>query len=174
MLYDLSNINKLENEKIFVDANVLIFWNWSTGKIKQETDYSSIYAKLLEQRNHIYVDFIVISEVINRLIKIETKKNDINIIDFKKFRNSEQGKEKLKEIYSVVQERILDNFDLAEKHFTKENILEFLSIDSLDFNDKAILKICKENNFILLTDDIDFRNSDVDILTCNKKITQCK
>jgi len=49
-------------------------------------------------------------------------------------------------------------------------VKNFLNVDNLDFNDKGILKICQENKFVLLTDDGDYKNSDIDILTCNKQI----
>ena len=40
-------------------------------------------------------------------------------------------------------------------------------IDELDFVDKSTVSIFQENSFVLLTNDKDFRNSDIDILTGN-------
>ena len=45
-----------------------------------------------------------------------------------------------------------------------------LTIDRLDFNDKIILDVCKTQDMILLTNDSDFADADVDILSANPKI----
>lgn len=45
-----------------------------------------------------------------------------------------------------------------------------LVLDELDFNDKAIVRICEENSLVLLTNDQDFKNSGLDILTGNPRI----
>ncbi len=42
--------------------------------------------------------------------------------------------------------------------------------DSLDFGDKIITLQCKEKQYILLTNDNDFLQSDIDILSVNSKI----
>ena len=44
-----------------------------------------------------------------------------------------------------------------------------LNVDSLDFNDKAIQSVCAKNNFVLLTNDIDYKETSLDILSANKK-----
>ena len=43
-------------------------------------------------------------------------------------------------------------------------------VDELDFSDKAIIRICEDNQFILLTNDTDFKNSNIDIISCHKKM----
>jgi len=41
-------------------------------------------------------------------------------------------------------------------------------INNLDFSDKAIVKICDKNQFVLLTNDLDFKNENIDILSCHR------
>jgi len=43
-------------------------------------------------------------------------------------------------------------------------------IDELDFVDKATVDLCKEYNLVLLTNDKDFKNAGLDILTGNPSI----
>ena len=43
-------------------------------------------------------------------------------------------------------------------------------VDSLDFTDKAIERVCSENSFVLLTNDKDFKDSTIDILSCNRNL----
>lgn len=57
-----------------------------------------------------------------------------------------------------------------EKAFTKQDINNLLVVDELDFIDKTTEIICKEKNLVLITNDVDFKKSDIDIITENKKI----
>ena len=65
----------------------------------------------------------------------------------------------------IVKDNILPNFEIQGKAYTKADIESFLQVDSLDFMDKAFIPICKENNCILLTNDKDFANTDIEILS---------
>lgn len=175
--YDINRISYLQNRDVFVDSNILIYWNWATGSEQKEREYSSVYQKLMEQKNRLFADFFVISEVVNRMIKeqyrtkIETEKRDNPnfSLSYKKYRDSDDGQQILKEIYTIIKNQI-EYLNIIEKSFSEEDIINFLNVDNLDFNDKGIVKICQENKFVLLTDDHDYKNSDIDILTCNKKI----
>ena len=39
-----------------------------------------------------------------------------------------------------------------------------------DFNDQMIVALCKENEFKLVTDDGDFHNQDISIVTANNRL----
>jgi predicted nucleic acid-binding protein len=166
--YRLNNVSQLQNRDIFVDANVLIYLFWPTGK-PWERSYATAYLSLLKQANKLYVDFLVVSEVINRVLRIEHGKRSSSI-KFKQFRDSAEGQQILSEIYLIVEKQILNQFNVSGDVFSKADVLNFLTVDSLDFLDKGILKTCQDNNFVLLTNDKDFKNADIDILTCNPAI----
>lgn len=170
--YNSSEIDHLNKREIFFDANILIYLFLPTGSNWEKT-YSTIFKQILEQKNKVIVDFIVISEVVNRGVRIEYEKilqtNDISRknLPFKKYRNSQDGHEALNDIYQIVIKNIVHNFNIVGKAFTKLDIGNFLHIDSLDFSDKGITAICKEHDFVLLTNDKDFADSELDILTSN-------
>jgi predicted nucleic acid-binding protein len=167
--YSLSDVSHLIDRDIFVDANVLIYLFWSTGSIRWEIDYATAYSSLLKQGNTLYIDFLVISEVINQMLRIEYKKKQSSV-SFKQFRDSPDGQQVLSNIYLIVETQILNQFNVIDKSFSKNDIQSFLKIDSLDFIDKGILNICQDNNFVLLTNDKDFKNANIDLLTCNPAI----
>lgn len=154
----------------------MIYIFWPSGAYFWEEKYSSIFAKLLRQKNELVTDFIVISEIVNRAHRLEynsylsTNKNNPTTISYKNYRNSLEGKSALSDIYLIIETSILPHFSISNKSFTKVDILSFLHLDSLDFGDKGILAICKKNSFVLLTNDVDFKLSDIDILTSNPKI----
>lgn len=174
--YTTQNIIAIGNRKVFFDANVLLYIFWPSGSYNWERYYSTAYAKLLRQGNELVVDFIVISEIINRAIRLEHDKfllsNGLNktILKFKDYRNSIEGKTVLADIYLMVETEILSRFTVVGKSFTKSDIQFFLNVDSLDFGDKAILSTCQENACILLTNDVDYKTSAIDILTSNPAI----
>jgi predicted nucleic acid-binding protein len=122
------------------------------------------------------VDFIVISEVVNRAIRTEYEKHlqGHNIsgknLPFKQFRNSQDGQDALHDIYQIVNKKIVNKFNITGKVFTKSDIENFLQVDSVDFSDKGIISLCQENGFVLLTNDKDFASADLEILTSNQAL----
>ncbi|MDI9356950.1 MAG: type II toxin-antitoxin system VapC family toxin [Chitinophagaceae bacterium] len=167
--YKLQDYAHLSGKDVFVDANVLIYLFWSTGDYFYETNYARAFNNLRKQGNNLYVDFLVISEVVNRVLRIEHQKLNANQ-KFKDFRNSQDGKDVINDIYLIVQNYILGSFKIIGKSFNKSDIEGFLIVDQLDFVDKATVSICSENNFVLLTNDRDFKNCGLDILTGNPHI----
>jgi predicted nucleic acid-binding protein len=174
-VYSLTKVDQLKDRKIFFDANVIIYNFWPTNS-RYESSYSSAFGALLKQKNELFVNYIVISEVVNRAARIEydshlertgVAKKDLN---FKKYRNCNEGKEAFNDIYSTVKNQILPWFKVHGRAFEKADILSYLNVDSLDFSDKAILTVCKENDFVLLTNDSDFKGCSVDILTSHNRL----
>lgn len=174
--YSTQNIPAVINRKVFFDANVLLYIFWPSGSYHWENIYSSVYARLVRQQNELLVDFIVISEIVNRAIRLEHDKyllaNNLtrSTLPFKKYRNSIDGETALMDIYLMIETDILNTFTVVGKSFTKPDIQSFLTVDSLDFGDKAILSTCQENACILLTNDVDYKTSAIDILTSNPAI----
>lgn len=163
--YSLSNIATLKGRKVFFDANILIYIYWPSGSHVWESKYSSAYGKLVKQRNELVIDFMVLSEFINRAMRIEHGKyNETHTpLSYKAYRNSADGVETLSDIYTLVNDEILQRFGVIGKTYMKADIQSFLHVDTLDFNDKAIVPLCAENNLILLTNDSDFASSPIEI-----------
>ena len=56
------------------------------------------------------------------------------------------------------------------KSFSKVEIQSFLTLEPLDFADKGILLTCQQNGCVLLTNNVDFKTADLDLLTSNPAI----
>lgn len=166
--YSLDDIVDLKNRNIFFDANILIYMFWTTPIHKWEEEYASLSNQLFRGYN-ILIDSNVVSEVVNRLIRIEHKKYEDKHgkLSFKSYRNSKEGRGELEDIYTLLKETVLPFFEISTNKYTIEVIDSFLKVDNLDFGDKTIEYACKENGYVLLTNDSDFKNSEVDILTSN-------
>jgi predicted nucleic acid-binding protein len=176
--YSLSNIIDIQNRRVFFDANVLIYIFWPTSSPDPsnshwdwQAKYSSIYGRLVTQGNELIVDYLVISEFINRAIRIQFK-NANSTLSFKQYRDSIDGQSTLTDIYTILQSNVFDKFNVIGKAFSKDEIQSFLFADNLDFTDKAIMQICAENDCILLTNDKDFCSVNLDLLSANRYILQ--
>lgn len=107
--------------------------------------------------------------MINRINRIEYRKTDYHQ-NFKEYRDSQDGKEALEDIHTILRGNVLSRFKFVGKIFQRQDIESMLVVDDLDFNDKGIVQICQENSMVLLTNDQDFKNSELDILTGNPRI----
>jgi predicted nucleic acid-binding protein len=174
--YRLQDVAQLNGRNIFFDANVLIYLFWPTGQHSFEQNYAQVFRNLLRQGNDLFVDFLVISEIVNRAVRNEYEKylltNSLTKaqLKFKDYRDSADGQDSLNDIYIIVKNDILSHFDIIGKSFEKPEIENFLVVDDLDFVDKATVTLCEENNFVLLTNDKDFRDCGLDMLTGNPHI----
>jgi predicted nucleic acid-binding protein len=167
--YRLQDIYQLRDRNIFVDANVLIYLFWPSGSYLWEQHYARAMRNIIKQGNSLFIDFFVISEIINRVLRIEHAKLQPHT-KFKDFRDSQEGKDALADIYLIVKHDILSRFTIVGKIYNKQEFENLLVVDELDFVDKSTVKICKENSLVLLTNDKDFKNTDLEILTGNPNI----
>ena len=167
--YRLQDVSQLLDRNVFVDANILIYLFWPTGSHRFEQNYARVFRTLLRQGNDLYIDFLVISEVINRVLRIEHSKLNSNI-NFKTFRDSQDGKDALDDIHTIIKGNILNCFNIEGKIFNNQELENLMVINDLDFVDKATVSLCSEKSLVLLTNDGDFKNTGLDILTGNPRI----
>ncbi|WP_062327437.1 DUF5615 family PIN-like protein [Treponema endosymbiont of Eucomonympha sp.] len=172
--YRQSDITALVGKPVFFDANVLIyiFWPILSGQHWMQ-QYSKILHTLLTQGNCLVINTTGLSETINRVLRIEYENYQRSTgipLKFKVYRDSPDGQSVLTDIYSIIINTIFPHFEICDKSFHKNEVHDMLHVDSLDFNDKLIMSICKKNQFVLLTNDADFQYADIDILTANSKL----
>lgn len=163
--YSSKNLDTLTNRAFFFDTNVLIYLYYPTTGW-EVAQYSKLFSDMLKKKVRMFVDPNVISEFINRVIRIEYK-NSRSVLDFKKYRNSPDGQKVVIQAYDLVK-LIVKQFDMDGQIISKEELKALLTVDSLDFNDKLIENICLNKKYILVTNDLDFQKSNVDILTAHR------
>lgn len=164
-MIDVSNVYKVKStDKVFIDTNILIFL-FSPSYVKSNHDqvdkYSAVFSKLIELKCDLYVNSHVVSEFINRCLRIDFD-NNFNIDNDKKYKKDYRGSEDyLKTIKIVLKE--LKKFLKRVKHinddFESFNIsLAYESTKENDFNDLIIADTVQKNDLKLLTDDRDFKD----------------
>lgn len=167
-VYNSNNLSSIHHSNILFDANVLIYIFYPLGR-PIESQYSKLYAKVLQSNTFVpCVHLLTISEFINRALRLEFSTYP-QYKDFKAFRNSKEGQSSQSLIYTITQ-KILKNFQLIYTD-PKLNLPSLLKVDSLDFTDKILVETCKTQGFTLLTNDLDFKGSNIDILSLHPSFT---
>lgn len=166
----------LAGRAVLFDANVLIYNFWPSGNPSWAHHYSRAFKNLLSQGNPLLVSFVILSEVINRVLRLEYDNylkatgQSPQTIRFKDFRNSPDGQQVLTDIYDIVLGDILTRFTMIDQSLSNPDTAALLVPGPLDFNDAYIVKLCRDQNLILLTNDADFGQSGMDLLSSNLKL----
>ena len=159
---------ELDGREVFLDTNVLIFMYAPEGTSYKIEYYAGIFDKLFSNGSKMITSFIVISEFINRIMRIEFDKykriQDLPTLKYKDFRKSEAGAKASEDAYGTA-DAILYSVEINDNKYSSEELIDILSKRTLDCNDAYICQLCKDNNYILFTDDKDFRKRKLDVLT---------
>ena len=163
------------DDELFLDANVwlLIHGPQKPGRHARTDNYSTAFRRMLEAGSRIYIDVVVLSEIINRWARFHYQESDCApIMSFKQFRNSDAFKLVAPDIAADTR-RILMQCSRMESCFTALD-MEALTAEygngGIDFKDQVIGEACKRNGLKLVTDDGDFAGQGVPILTANRRL----
>jgi len=172
-IFAVGNYDFSSNDDLLLDTNIWLFiYGPQKPNDSKVEAYSKALARILTARCKIYIDVLIVSEFINAYARIKWDVLGKPHKDFKKFRKSQDFKPIAQDIAADAQQVL--------KHCLRiENGFETLPISSLiaeyalgdsDFNDQIIANLCKEKKLKLVTDDSDFRNRNVLIVTANKRL----
>lgn len=173
--HDLARYTFSEGEALLLDANVWlhIFSPPSGNTPSFARGYDAALKRMLAARTHLAVDALILSEYLNRYIRIEWaalhKQAQPN---FKKFRQSPafaavgQGA-------ALFARRILKLCSRYDNPFATANIDQVLTnfeSGNQDFNDGLLSEACRHHGWKLVTDDGDFTSGGIEVLTGNPKL----
>ena len=169
--YQTSDLDFIESSNFFFDTNILLYLFYSHTVDWASRAYSSLYMRMLNKGMEIYIDNTVLSEFINRVIRIEfdvkMKTDPEYNMPFKKYRDTEEGQYTVNHANNLVK-NILKFIQVDGEVMNKLDIQSILIVDSLDYNDKIIEHLCEVKGYILVTNDIDFKQSNIDILSAHR------
>jgi hypothetical protein len=144
--------------------------------------FKKFSSKDYEEQPKILLPSLLLSEVINRLIR------DVYFNDFKKAQETTPGineSKAFKSIYRQDKQFLIDykiifqnikayqsQIKLIDDNFSGYRLKDVLKDNStnLDFNDYLYSKIAKKHSAHIVTDDIDFAGLSLNILTANNKL----
>jgi predicted nucleic acid-binding protein len=172
--YRLSQIDHLRQDGICFDANIWLYLFCPLGNYRIHTviAYSKCYARILEVKLPVFVDIVIVSEVINRYLRLAHSyycKNQGIDMDYKKYRKTEDYQKILREVYSLVKKRILPHCIIGNISYDKDMFISLLDDSDYDkdFNDHHITNLCLRHNLCLMTHDSDFKHTNIPIISEN-------
>jgi len=159
---DISSLYKVDkNTKVLIDTNVLIFVFYPINSNKNKVDhYSMSLEKLRENNSQIFISSIVISEFINRWLRLDFEKNFQNDDKTKKFKKdyrvSDTYKKTIKLILKTIK-KIYKNYNIKniDDCYSSFDIEKRYKDNYIDFNDLILIHIAEKYNLKILTDDND-------------------
>lgn len=167
-----------DKDEILVDANIWIYL-CSPGGIPgswQVKTYSSIMARILKAGSKLFLDVLVLSEYINRYSRIAMNHLQPAQTNFKAFRNSPDYPPVASAIEAEVKQLLMvcTPVNHAFDEWNLNDLMTDFGANSVDCNDQLITENCKKNGFSLLTNDGDFTEGGIPVLTANNKLlTAC-
>ena len=170
MSIDFSNTYKIDkDDKVFLDTNILIFLfspDFVSSNNYQVDRYSKIFEKLIENNSAMYINSLVVSEFINRCLRIDFNKNFQDSSNTKDYKNDYRGSNEYQKTLTTLLKELNKMFNVfkikqLDDGFSNFNtIAEFKNSTELDFNDLIIARSVIDNGLKLLSDDGDFDNYD--------------
>lgn len=169
----MDNYSPSNGDMLFFDANVWLAIYGPSPTYWAQSPCSSLFYKSIKNNIDIYINSLILSEVVNTWARLEFHQQRIQLgfkpNEFKMFRETPQFLDVAEDICINI-EKILrwsKRFDSCLESIDMEIIISKYGSGTYDFNDLVFGEICKANDFILVTNDRDFCTTDVNILTAN-------
>lgn len=167
----------IKKQRVVFDANIWIIINGFCGHSPGERlrVYSDAYKALIESENTIVLNDYVLGEFTNRCAKFEyllAKETDPDIGSFKFFRQQPSFASTMESIRDTCL-NLLDDCEFIQVGTTPIDIREVIEgfcSGELDFSDIILAEHCATENIYLMTDDADFLDCGVKIITANRRM----
>lgn len=171
--HDAATYTFTEGERILVDANVWLYLCPPAGQLARRwaVGYSNAFAKLLRAKSVPLVDALVLSEFLNRYVRIEYEASWKSAYpSYKDFRQSSDSAQILHSVAAEIG-LILRAATPCDTLFAGADLVSVLTaVESgvIDFNDGLLVENCRINGWKLLTNDSDMTVGGIEVLTTHK------
>ena len=163
-IVDISGYTPKFTDTFFFDNNIWMFLFCPIGNHNQQKQriYSAFLDILIQRKATIFVNSLVISEFTNASLRLDynlwNRETGVNH-DFKKdYVGSDRYSETVDEIKAALNnifrltQRVPDDFNAINISAIQEHL------ENIDFNDSYYIEQAAMKNWIIVTDDRDFRN----------------
>ena len=160
-----------EGDALFFDTNIWLFLLDPFGDPSDSriVAYSAAYKRILKARCALFTDDTVVGEFINRALKLGHEadiRHGLADPSWKRYRTSDEFGYSLERTTALANE-ILSACQLLHADPDWPQILSDMKQRQRDLNDEILVRICQHHDLILVTDDGDFTQADLDIISAN-------
>jgi len=176
---DIETYVPQEGDKYFFDANIWLYFYCPIGNYNRNTisKYDGFLKKAINADTVIYFSSLVISEIINRWLRLDfyrIQRRRTNIRDFKRdYRGSSHYLSAIKDIEAIFNSQLLKISTPLDDRATEISISDVLKgLYKIEFNDCYYHHLAKLDNLLIVTNDADFavQDSGITILTTNQAL----
>jgi len=174
-VHNITSYTFIKEDVLLLDANVwlYLFQAPSNSVNSFVKDYSTAFKNIQIAKAKIVINSLILSEYLNRYCRIEFEAlHKTTYSNFKKFRQSsdyqlvgQQAATYAKAILKLCA-REDDGFSVVNI----EQIMNDFETGIVDFNDRLITDGCLRHNWKLVTNDGDFTEGGIEVLTTNPKL----
>lgn len=162
-------------DKLFLDTNIWLYLYSPRSREKKADEYDEAFKRILDVKSDIYIHIAVVSEYVNAYARMtyHLSGGEQKFGGFKNFRDSLEFREEIARDIAGATKQVLKYCKWVETYPGKpgmDGLIEKYSEGNSDFNDLIIGGLCREKGLRLITDDKDFRDHEVPILTANPKL----
>ena len=141
-------------------------------------EYSTFFSKIIQNRSKMYTSSGIISEFINRYLRLDHALNKKQYPSYKRdYKNSSCYNSTFNVVKKIANDKILPYVTKLDDKFGSLNFDDVINqAKNTDFNDSLFSNILKSTGISVLTDDSDFYHlkSNSDIYTGNSKLISHK
>jgi predicted nucleic acid-binding protein len=162
-------------DALLVDANVWLYVECPRAQHDWATPtYSRALKRIIAAGCPVFADMLVLSEFVNRYSRLEygAWKTPGGTEGFKTFRSSDAYPSVAESIAGAVR-RILARTQCVESGLTSIDmgrLLDGYALGKSDFNDSILAELCRTRCLKLVTNDEDFGQYDIPVLTANRRL----
>jgi predicted nucleic acid-binding protein len=161
-------------ERVLIDANVWLYLQSPPGQPTpgHAFGYSATMKNLLVAKARPITEALVLSEYLNRYLRIEYAPWKTAYPNFKDFRKSGDYRAVAKDAIANAKliVRISATEDTPLSKCDLSAVLAETEAGTLDFNDGVLVESCRVHGWKLLTNDGDMTIGGIDVLTTNNKL----
>ena len=162
------------SEELLLDANIwLLVYGPQKPKNRRVTTYSGALKNIFAAKSRIYIDVLIVSEFVNAYARLKYYTLRVSEAeDFKQFRQRAAFKPVAQDIAADVK-RILRHCTRIGSGFESLDttaVLDEYAAGNSDFNDQILVALCKKKGLKMVTDETDFKERGIPIITANKRL----
>lgn len=169
-----------QSDRLFLDTNVwLLAYGENSPRNKRAKIYSRAVLNIINAGCLIYTNPLVLSEFINVCTQDVRKRHNTLLrqksqseLSLKEFRKTQAFEDVSGTIVADAQ-KILSHCQCVDSGLdiaALQSCLADYQSGEVDFNDAAIVRLCRTNNLTLMTDDADFACQPIPIITGNPNL----
>ena len=181
MIMDWSKYPFKKDEVVLFDTNVWMKLFPRVSNPKHTNQYADLLSITIATKTRIALDVLVLAEFVNAFCRKEyrryqelCKSDGKHADDYKQFRKGDLFNVVARDLSVIVKQILnLPNLLTVDHNFSKINIKSLASLlvsRDMDWNDRMLVEACKCNSWSLVSDDGDYLNAGITVLTGNQTL----